>query len=167
MNRKLIPHALRQCKVGTIFYSLLQNDISSIRISKSVTHFECFSLSTIISVLKHICSQKKNRINKQVWSWKRSPVVPHLKAVSPSYHPFVPLSSSLKCFWRRKFLTQWIEISVQLKWMLADYKSSVGIRVESVLTKNSIEVIFFPLKTQVFLICQVCTPLYLTAYKRL
>lgn len=51
--------------------------------------------------------------------------------------------------------------------MLADYKSSVSIRVESVLTKNSIEVIFFPLKTQVFLICQVCTPLYLTAYKRL
>lgn len=35
--------------------------------------------------------------------------------------------------------------------MLADYKSSVSIRVESVLTKNSIEVIFFPLKTQVFL----------------
>lgn len=160
MNTKLIPHALRQCKVGTIFYSLLQNDISSIRISKSVTHFECFSLSTIISVLKHICSQKKNRINKQVWSWKRSPVVPHLKAVSPSYHPFVPLSRSLKCFWRRKFLTQWIEISVQLKWMLADYKSSVSIRVESVLTKNSIEVIFFPLKTRFFNMPSMHTSLF-------
>lgn len=101
MNTKLIPHALRQCKVGTIFYSLLQNDISSIRISKSVTHFECFSLSTIISVLKHICSQKKNRINKQL-KLKTKPSGPTPKGRFPLISPFCPTQPLIKMFLTKK-----------------------------------------------------------------
>lgn len=103
MNTKLIPRALRQCKVGTIFYSLLQNDISSIRISKSVTHFECFSLSTIISVLKHICSQKKKNQNKLTGlKLKTKPSGPTPEGRFPLMSPFCPTQQLIKMFLTKK-----------------------------------------------------------------